>query len=181
MKKYFVSISISLTLLGLTSCSMSSKSADYAYLNNQYSLVRCGDIHGADIYGNEVLDRYEGYDDYKNLFDIKNSSLNFQCKGTSYDDFWCEGSIKLVDKNGVVLIEDRSFSCWTDAALYYGKIYYENEDDKNVIGNIYVFAPYWCRLQLDYDVSGDGDIKTITFEYWKGAFNELPEFLKANV
>lgn len=180
MKKRFFRIGILLIPLVLTSCSMDNKSSDYGYLNNHYNLVRCGDIHGANIYDITILDQYEAYDDYKGLFDINNSFLNFQCRGTSYDDFWCEGSIKLVDNKGVVLIDNKSFSCWTDATLYYGKIYYEDEQDKNVIGNIYVFAPYWCRIQLDYDVSGEGDIKTITFEYWIGSFNDLPDFLKGN-
>ena len=157
---------------------MPNKSNDYSYLNNHYYLVRCGDIHGADVTSYEVLDRYSPYDNYLNLFDKNASFMNYQCKGTSYDDFWCEGSLKIVDVKGAILLQSNSFECWTNAALYHGVIRYKNNEDKEQIGNIYVFAPYWCRIQLNYDVSGSGDIKLITFEFWKGEFNELPGFLK---
>lgn len=180
MRKFLFFVYISLFLFSTTGCTLSSKSTDYGYLTNEYNLQYVGDIHGRDMEEEEVLNRYKGYTDYLYLFDKSKCYMNFQCKGSSYGDFWCEGSIVIVQANGDILFENKSFSCWAEIGLYYGVLKYNSESVKEQIVNIYIYAPYWCRLQLYYDIEGNGEKVLLTFEFWKGKYNELPDFLDMN-
>ena len=158
-------------------CSVASQNYDYSYLNNQYFLSRAGDIHGVDPFSETTLSNIKGFTDYISLFNKKESLLNFQCYGTSVEDFYCIGSVKIVDAMDNVLLNNSSFECWANVDLYYGEVKFINIQDAEQIGRIYIHTPYWCRLQLDYDVDGSGNKTTITFEFGKGRFNDLPEFL----
>ena len=168
-----------LPILALSSCSVNTNNTDYSYLNCYYALDRIGDIHGANIFAKESLNFYDEFDDYAYLFNKKSSYVNFQCKGTSYDDFYCEGTFYLEDMKGNVLIDVPSFRCRADVGFYVGTIYFESSEDKNLIGTIYVYTPYWCRIQLPYVV--DNQEITMTFQFWKRWNNELPDFIKNTI
>ena len=160
----------------LSSCGVGEMNRTWSYLNFNYRLVRLGDIGTASPFSEEVLDRVPGYVSYTSLFSTKESYINFQCKGTSYEDFYCEASFRLVDKNDCVIIQENSFRCkYTGGQT--GYIIYDDEEVENKLGNIYVYTPYWCRWQFEYDVNNDGNKQMLTFEFWKMEFNELPGFL----
>lgn len=158
------------------SCSARNADVTKAYLNYRYNLQRAGDIHGLDPTSNEVLDRNPGYTSYINLFNRNDSFINFQCKGTSYDDFYCEASFKLCDIDNNVLLEKESFRCSYTGGQS-GTIIYSDDEANEYIGTIYVYTPYWCRWQYEYDVDNSGNKMLLTFEFWKGKYNPLPDFL----
>ena len=168
---------ILLTLIPLfASCSVRGATITRSYLNFKYNLSRAGDLHGIAPTSSEVLDRNPGYTSYIELFDKNDSYFNFQCKGTSYDNFYCEASFRLCDKNGNILVEKESFKCsYTGGQM--GTIIYSDDETKEYIGTIYVYTPYWCRWQYEYDVDNTGNKILLTFEFWKQQYNPLPEFL----
>lgn len=163
----------------IVSCSTRNANITKSYLNCEYHLWRAGDLHGLDPTSNEVLDRNPGFISYVNLFDKRSSYINFQCKGTSYDDFYCDASFKLVDKNLNTLVEVDSFVCEYVGGQY-GTIVIKDTDTKEYLGKIYVYTPYWCRWQYEYDVDGEGNKILLTFEFWKERNNQLPDFLVTN-
>ena len=168
-----------LTLIVLPSCSTKNANVTKAYLNHKYMLVRAGDLHGLPPTSNEVLNRNEGFTSYIDLFDKADSYINFQCKGTTYEDFYCEASFKLVNKSGEVVMEKESFICQYTGGQS-GMVIYDDEETKNMLGIIYVYTPYWCRWQLEYDVDDSGNKTLLTFEFWISKFNPLPDFLTPN-
>ena len=160
----------------VVSCSTRNANITKAYLNCKYTLWRAGDLHGLSPTSNEVLDRNPGYTSYVNLFNKGECYINFQCKGTNYEDFYCEASFKLIDKDNNVLVEKESFVCrYTGSQT--GKIIFEDEETEEYLGTIYVYTPYWCRWQYEYDVDNSGNKTLLTFEFWKGKSNPLPDFL----
>ena len=177
--KIFKITSLLFVAFFFSACSTGSANITKAYLNRKYSLWRAGDLHGLPPTSNEVLDRNPGFTSYINLFDKNESFINYQCKGTSYQDFYCEASFKLVDINGDVLIEKDGFRCsYTGGQT--GKIIYEDNETQECLGVIYVYTPYWCRWQFEYDVTGSGDKILLTFEFWKSSMNPLPDFITPN-
>ena len=50
------------------------------------------------------------------------------------------------------------------------------KEDENKFGKIYVYTPYWCRWQFDYEIE-NGEKQKLTFEFWKKEKNELPDFV----
>lgn len=163
-------------LIVLSSCSARNSNTIKSYLNYKYTLVRVGDLHGLAPTSNEVLNRNPGFTSYINLFDKSKSYINYQCKGTSYDDFYCEASFYLYDKDGNEIIKKDSFTCQYTGGQS-GTIIYNDGETKEELGIIYVYTPYWCRWQLEYDVDNSGDKILLTFEFWKNKYNSLPDFL----
>lgn len=160
----------------MPSCNSGSSNIEKAYLNYKYVLSRAGDIHGLSPTSNEVLDRNPGFTSYINLFDKDESFINFQCKGTSYKDFCCEASFRLVGINSTIVIEKESFVCSYSGGQG-GIIVYDDIETKELLGPIYVYTPYWCRWQFEYDVDGSGEKTLLTFEFWKNTYNPLPDFI----
>ena len=167
---------IPLFLLLLSSCSANDANIVRSYLNYKYVLVRAGDLHGLAPTSNEVLDRNPGFTSYINLFDKSKSFINYQCKGTSYDDFYCEASFYLYDKDGNAIIKKDSFVCQYTGEQG-GRIIYDNDETKKELGTIFVYTAYWCRWQFEYDVDNSGNKTLLTFEVWKNNYNPLPDFL----
>ena len=163
----------------LSSCGAKSANITKSYLNYKYTLVRCGDLHGLSPTSNEVLDRNEGFTSYIDLFDKSKSYINFQCKGTSFEDFYCEASFYLFDYNGGKIKSIDSFICQYSGEQG-GMVIYNDEETKTQLGIIYVYTPYWCRWQFEYDVDDSGNKTLLTFEFWKGQFNNLPDFLSGD-
>lgn len=176
MHKYIYPLTF-ISLL-LVSCGAGAANKTKSYLNYKYNLARCGDLHGLPPTSNEVLDRNKGFTSYINLFDREKSFINYQCKGTSYDDFYCEASFYLYDINDNPIICVDSFVCQYSGGQS-GMIIYEDDNIKKQLGIIYVYTPYWCRWQCEYDIDNSGNEVLLTFEFWKGQFNSLPEFLKS--
>ena len=168
-----------LFLFVLSSCGSGSANITRAYLSWRYVLFRAGDLHGLPPTSDEVLDRNPGYTSYIDLFNKDKSYISFQCFGTSYEDFYCECSFKLVDVNDVTIIENNNFKCEYSGGQL-GKIIYNDDDAKKALGTIYVYTPYWCRWQFEYDINNNGDKTLLTFEFWKNVPNPLPEFLNNN-
>lgn len=179
MKKCVVNIvaSFGIIVTTLTSCSARGANVIKSYLNYRYVLVRAGDLHDLPPTSDEVLDRNPGFTSYINLFSKDESFINFQCKGDSFDNFYCEATFKLVDTNNVVLVENTSFKCSYTGGQN-GMVIYEDEITKDQLGIIYVYTPYWCRWQYEYDVDGSGKKTLLTFEFWKSQYNSLPDFIK---
>ena len=167
-----------LLCLSFSSCSMRSESYDYAYLNNRYNLWAVADIHGKDPFYGRDLYAVKDVDLHNELFDLENSYLNFQCKGESYSDFHCEGELHLYNSSNQEVLIVNSFNCSANVSLYTGMIVFYDEVAKEKIGDIYISTPYWCRIQLYYDIQGTGEKTLLTFEFFKGKFNDLPEFLQ---
>lgn len=175
MRKYFLLFLLFPILI--TSCSTRNANVTKSFLNAEYHLWRAGDLHGLNPTSNEVLDRNPGFTNYIQLFDRKESFVNFQCKGTSYEDFYCDASFRLVDKNHNVLVNKDSFICEYVGGQY-GMVTIKNDETKEYLGKIYVYTPYWCRWQYEYDVDGKGNVILLTFEFWIEKYNQLPDFLK---
>ena len=162
----------------LSSCSLESNNINVSYLNYRYQLVRAGDIHGLDPFSKELLDKNPGYTSYIELFNKKTGYINFQCVGSSLDDLRCETQFYLEDINGNVLVNATDPVFYTSfKGTQTGKIVYTDKDIENKIGDIYVYTPYWCRWQCEYDVDGSGNKITLTFEFWKKEYNPLPDFI----
>lgn len=161
----------------LSSCSFSLQTKERFYLNYKYNLVRAGDLHGKSPAYGEVLDRISGFTSYISLFDTKKSYINYQCYGNNFNDFYCDTTFVLYDKNGNKVFgdEDYHFKTRYDGGQS-GKIKFVNSEDSKKFGKIYVYTPYWCRWQFNYDVKGDGNLVKLTFEFWKGQFNKLPDW-----
>lgn len=168
-----------LTLL-LSSCSFTNATKDYAYLNHKYVLNDAGDLHGLNPESGTVMRNNKGFTSYTNLFDKKNSYIDFQCKGTNKNDFHCETTFYLLDKKGSVVYGSEDYIFNTRLAKGYNNttVVYENENDQEKFGSMYVYIPYWVRWQFEYDVNGDGNKVLLTFEFWKSTFNEVPEWSK---
>ncbi len=162
-------------ILCAVSCNVRSNNIKRSYLNYVYKLKRGGDLHGLSPTSEEVLDRNLGFTSYISLFSME-SYISFQCKGTSYENFYCEASFLLLDKDSNVLVEKDSFRCSYTGGQS-GTVIYEDEDTSQLLGTIYVYTPYWCRWQFEYDVDGSGEKTLLTFEFWKHSFNPLPDFL----
>lgn len=172
-KNLFLSV---LPLL-LASCSFGEQSINNAYLNYKYVLKSAGDIHDVPLRTKEVLSSTPGFTNYTSLFDKEKSYINFQCVGTNFDDFKCETTFVLYDKNGNTVFGGENFvfnSRYTSKNR--GELVYEDENIKNQIGTIYVNTAYWCRWQFEYDVDGSGNKTLLTFEFWKTSYNTLPEW-----
>lgn len=162
----------------ISGCSTNSANVTKAYLNRQYNLIRAGDLHGLSPNSSEVLDEKhnKGFTSYIHLFDKSKSFVNFQCKGTSYDNFYCDGTLVLYDLKGNLIMEAEEFRCsYSDGQ--WGSIIYENQEMYSKLGIIYVYTPYWCRCQFYYDISGDGNLTLLTFEFWVAKGNDLPSFV----
>lgn len=161
----------------LSSCSFNTQTKQKHYLNYKYSLVRAGDIHGKSPAYGEVLDRISGYTSYISLFDKTKSYINYQCYGSSFNDFYCDTTFVLYDKKGNKVFGDEDYHFRTSfSGGQNGKIIFENSEDSAKFGKIYVYTPYWCRWQFNYDVKGDGNLVKLTFEFWKTQYNELPDW-----
>lgn len=161
----------------LCSCSFGNESVDRSYLNYKYVLKDAGDIHEyAPNYG-EVLNRDPGFTSYTSLFDKNKSYINFQCYGNNVNNFYCETTFSLVDKNGNIVFGGDDFKFKTRfSGGQSGTLVIEDPNIALTIGTIYVYTPYWCRYQLEYDVDGSGIKKLLTFEFWKNKYNPLPEW-----
>jgi len=166
---------IPIFFLIFSSCSTRNANVIKSYLNYKYVLTRAGDLHGLAPTSNEVLDRNPGYTSYINLFDKSKSYINYQCSGTSYEDFYCEASFYLYDKDGNEIIKIDTFKCQYTGGQS-GTIIYTDDDVKDMLGIIYVYTPYWCRWQFEYDVNNSGNKILLTFEFWKNQYNPLPKF-----
>lgn len=161
----------------LSSCSFSLQTKQRFYLNYKYNLTRAGDIHGKSVSEGEVLNRVSGFTDYTSLFDRTKSYINFQCFGSSIDDFYCDTTFVLYDKNGNKVFGDENNHFRTSYdGKQLGNVIFENSEDSKKIGAIYVYTPYWCRWQFNYDVNKDNKPIKLTFEFWKGEFNDLPDW-----
>lgn len=161
----------------LSSCSFGNENKELTFLNYKYTLKDAGDLHGLEPTSNEMLNRNTGFTSYTNLFDKERSYINFQCYGSSYDSFYCETTFCLCDKNGNNIIggEDFKFNTSYNGGQA-GTINIENEEKRKILGTIYVYTPYWCRWQYEYDVNGDGNKTLLTFEFWKSSYNDLPDW-----
>ena len=156
----------------LCSCTP-KKYNDTQFLNYKYVLSYVGDIHGADPRRYESLGRVPGITSYSKKFDQKNSFINFQCRGDSFENYHCETTFSLKDIEGNVVIE-----CLTPFNSTYkggeeGNIIFDEPTVKEKIDTIYVYTPYWVRIQLNYDINKDGNNVLLTFEFWKKTFNDI--------
>ena len=162
----------------LSSCSFGDSSEDYEFLNYKYTLNEAGDIHGAIPTSGEVgLYKIAGFTNYINHFDRENSYINFQVVGDSFETTSCNGTFCLKDKKGNYVVGNDviSFNCRHSGGQS-GKIIFSDSYVANLLGNIYVFTPYWCRCQFEYDINNDGNPLLLTFEFWKSSYNEVPEW-----
>lgn len=173
LKKTFI---LTVLIPLFTSCGVTNANVTKTYLNFRYNLWRAGDLHGLAPTSNEVLDRNPGFTSYINLFRKDECYINFQCKGTSYEDFYCDASFKLTDKDNNILVEKESFRCFYSGGQN-GTVIIEDDETRERLGTIYVYTPYWCRWQFEYDVDNSGSKTLLTFEFWKSEFNKLPDFL----
>lgn len=166
-------------LLCLSSCSLGKADKATFFLNYKYTLVRAGDLHGIKPSAMEVISQNPGFTSYISLFSKTKSYINFQCKGTSVDDFYCETTFVLYDSGGNLIAggEDLVFRT-RYAGEQRGTIKYYDQEVENKLGTIYVYTPYWCRWQCEYDVDGSGQKTLITFEFWKNTYNPLPDWIK---
>lgn len=155
----------------LSSCSIKSEDQRKTFTNYYYELVRAGDIHGLPPEEKELLDKNPGYTNYANLFDLKNSYINFQCVGNDFDSFHCETTLCIKDKKGDLILGSPNIVFNTH--IENNEIKCDNEKDQDKIGKIYYYPAYWCRLQCEYTISDDEKV-LITFEFWKKSFNEVP-------
>lgn len=164
-------------LCGLTSCSIKSEDKSKLFLNYDYKLVRVGDIHGGDPATKEVLTQHPNFTSYISLFNKSKSHINFQCKGSNYNDFHCDTTFALYDKDGNCIAggDDAVFRT-SYVGQQHGTILYEDDEIKQKLGTIYVYTPYWCRWQMEYDVDKSGNKVLLTFEFWKTTYNPLPEW-----
>lgn len=161
----------------LCSCSLDQESYNHRYLNYKYVLKQAGDLHGIKPTSKEVLDQNKGFTSYLSLFNKNKSYINFQCVGTNAENFHCETTFVLYDKKGNLLVGDENIVFNTSYnGVQSGKIKYEDPQYKEKIGTIYVYTPYWCRWQFEYDVDGSGNKTLLTFEFWKSTYNPLPEW-----
>lgn len=161
----------------LSSCSFSRQSTLKSFLNYRYVLKDAGDIHGLDPSKGTVLNGTKGFTSYTKLFNKQNSYINFQCKGNNQNDFHCETTMCVTDLGGNMVFGDENYVFNT--SVPYGEsveIIYDNKEDENKIGRIYVYTPYWVRWQFEYDVNNDGNKVLLTFEFWKQTYNDLPEW-----
>ncbi len=161
----------------ISGCSVSNNNKTINYLNRSYHLNSAGDLHGLDPTSNEVLSGNEGFTSYINLFNKNNSYFDFQCKGTSYDDFYCDMIFHVEDKYGNVLVDVKDAKCYYTGSQS-GKVVVYDKSIADTVGTIYVYTPYWCRWQWEYDVDNSGNKTLLTFEFWKGVLHSLPDFLK---
>ena len=164
--------------LSLCSCSISTNDKYLAYLNYKYTLVRAGDLHGLNPTSNEVLNRNPGFTSYMKYFDKQSSYINFQCVGTSLYDFKCETQFCLKDSSGkeiINLVNPVFYTTYSGGQS--GTVNILDNSVKDLVGTIYVYTPYWCRWQCEYDVNDDGNPILITFEFWKSSYNPLPDFI----
>ena len=177
MHKFRLLFIIFLTLL--TSCSVGTNDIQTSFLNYKYILSCAGDLNGVNPTSGEVLNRNKGFKDYTSRFNKNSCYINFQCLGTSYDDFRCETTFFVQDKKNTILI-DRSENPFLTSFSggQRGIILFNNEYDSESIGTIFVYTPYWCRWQCLYDLEGDGELILLTFEFWKKEYNPLPGFIK---
>lgn len=161
----------------LASCSINQESYNHRYLNYKYTLVRAGDLHGISPTSKENLAQNKGFTSYITLFDKSKSFINFQCIGNNASNFHCETTFVLYDKSGNLLAggEDIVFNT-SYSGVQSGKIKYEDPEIGSKLGTIYVYTPYWCRWQFEYDVDGSGNKTLLTFEFWKSTFNPVPEW-----
>lgn len=161
----------------LSSCSFSRQNKEKFYLNYFYTLNDCGDIHEYSPTYGEVLKRDPGFTSYTSLFNKNSSYINFQCYGDSFNTYYCETTFCLVDKNNNYVFGNDTFKFRTSfSGGQIGELIFEDEEIANFVGKIYVYTPYWCRWQYEYDVNNDGNKTLLTFEFWKRNFNELPEW-----
>ena len=58
-----------------------------------------------------------------------------------------------------------------------GVVKFKNSTDEELLGTIYVYTPYWCRWQGEYNVDDSDDKILLTFEFWKKEYNPLPDFI----
>lgn len=159
----------------LTGCSFSVQSKENKFLNYKYVLTRAGDIHESSVTSGVTLNKISGFDSYISLFDTKKSYINCQCVGNNFDEFKTETSIVLYDKKGNKVFGDENHIFYTKLGKN-SKFDFFDEEEHNKIGDIYFNIIYWTRWQFDYDVKGDGNKITITFEFMKNSFNDLPEW-----
>lgn len=167
-------------VLILSSCSFSNPTTNYAFLNYKFVLNDAGDLHGINPTTNEVLKRNSGFTSYTKLFDKKTSYINFQCKGTNINDYHCETTFCLRDKEGNIVIgsDDYVFNTGITPNGYDARVIFYNKQDEETFGTMYVYTPYWVRWQFEYDVNGDGNKTLLTFEFWKSTYNDVPEWSK---
>ena len=175
MHKQYLTLPIVL-FLSLSSCSAKNANIIKSYLSYKYVLNEAGDLHGLHPASNEVLNRNPGFISYIKLFDKSKSYINYQCKGTSYEDFYCEASFYLYDKDGKSIVKKDSFVCQYTGGQR-GTIIYNDDETAEELGTIYVYTPYWCRFQFEYDVDNSGTKTLLTFEFWKNAYNDLPDWI----
>lgn len=164
----------------LSSCSFTNPTTNYAYLNYKYVLNDAGDLHGSDPTKGNVMRHTAGYTSYTSYFDKKTSYINFQCKGTNINDYHCETTFCLRDKDGNVVFgsDDYVFNTGITTRGYHATVIFYNKVDEEKIGTIYVYTPYWVRWQFECDANGDGTKELLTFEFWKNTFNDVPEWSK---
>lgn len=164
------------SLLPLSSCSVKSETKVSSYLNYCFKLTKVGDIHNADIYYPYPQDRVKGYKDYKYLFNLNDSFMNFQCKGDTFDNFHCETSFSLKTTSGVDLFSELPPTFDTELnSAGDSKLIFKDPEIGIKVGTVFVSTIYYCRYQKEYDVNGDGNMVLLTFEFWKTTFNDVPE------
>lgn len=175
MKKLSLIFMLPLLLCG---CSVKSESIYNQYLNYKFVLRRAGDIKGQDVNYPYNMDRLPGYVSYIDRFDTSNSYIDFQCKGNNFDNFRCETTFVLKTKtNGYIRNITVPFNT-RFIGYELGTIEIFDDKIKQELGTIYVYTPYFCRWQCDFDVDGDGNKELITFEFVKEKFNDVPEWEK---
>lgn len=177
MKKKILLIPIMCFLL--TSCNAGVENLDISYLNYKYVLNCSANLHGLDPRTNEVLERNiskenRDRDIYTKYFDKEKSFINFQCVGSTFEDFKCETSFYLTKKNGDIVVSlDLFYTKYSGGES--GVIIFKDAELGNQIGTIYVYTPYWCRCQFNIDANDDGNKELLTFEFWKNTYNPLPD------
>ena len=134
----------------LSSCTISSNNTQITYLNCHYVLKSAGDLHGLNVWSNEVLDRNPGFTNYTNLFDISNSFIDFQLLGDSFESLHCDSIFQLKSKPSSFVEEINIHEEFQ--SRYGGKqsdnIIFLSDEAKLKLGSIHVYTPH--RLIISY-------------------------------
>ena len=144
------------------------------FINYKYKLSCVANIHDHHITEGERLDRLSNINVYTDMFD-SSSYFDFSCTGDTLDQY-CKTTFFVT-----------SFTIGGLKCNFYTSLKennqlttlnYVEEDVKEELGEIYVYTPYWVRLQIPTDCDQDGIPEIITFEFWKETFNTYNTTIK---